>query len=155
MPPGGIVAVPTAGIGLTGVPPVAITSRLATEVPRPPAGTGVFHFCTHLSNASAIDSNSSMAYCACGSPSMAIFCALRTSMVTETGTLMNCEIGTGMCGIGGATGTASAAYAGNSGMPASLIVEVYVSHAVPITCAITLEYFSSEGLALGALAMIN
>src|SRR5262245_62803084 len=40
-------------------------------------------------------------------------------------------------------------------MPVTLTVEVNVSHDVPITCAMTFEYFISIGVAFGAEARIS
>ena len=56
---------------------------------------------------------------------------------------------------GGAIGLGSAANAGYHGRPGTLTVAVKVSHAVPITLAITLEYLSSIGVDLGADARIS
>src|SRR5262245_11163268 len=73
----------------------------------------------------------------------------------ETGTWTSAANGQGTLGIGGATGLGTAANAGYHGMPATLTVLVKVSHDVPITWAITLEYLSSIGVALGADIMIS
>src|SRR6185436_16442083 len=73
----------------------------------------------------------------------------------ETGTWINAANGQGTFGAGGATGLGTAANAGYHGMPVTLTVAVKLSHAVPITWAITLEYFISIGLPLGADARIS
>jgi hypothetical protein len=64
---------------------------------------------------------------------------------TDIVTCVSTATGVGMFGIGGATGVGHAVYAGYHGNPGTLIVVVYVSHAVPITFAIVAVYFASAG----------
>src|SRR5882724_4021072 len=73
----------------------------------------------------------------------------------EVGTWVSVANGHGTLGAGGATGLGTAANAGYHGMPVTLTVAVNVSHAVPITLAITLAYLSSIGLDLGAFSRIS
>src|SRR5690242_17337272 len=63
--------------------------------------------------------------------------------------------GTGMFGVGGAVGAATAAYAGQNGRPGIFTDAVNASHPVPITVEITFEYFASCGVAFGAFARIS
>src|SRR5438874_10564037 len=73
----------------------------------------------------------------------------------EVGTCISAANGTGTFGTGGATGLGTAANAGYIGMPAIFTVAVNDSHDVPITVAITFEYFISFADALGADARIS
>src|ERR1041384_47220 len=100
-------------------------------------------------------SNSSLWNGACGSASWPIICIFITLHEIDTGTWVSAATGQGPLGIGGASGPGNAANAGYQGMPVTLTVAVKLSHAVPITCAITLEYFISIGLDLGADARIS
>src|SRR5215813_730294 len=73
----------------------------------------------------------------------------------ETGTWVSAANGQGTLGAGGATGDGTAAKAGYQGMPVTLTVAVKVSQAVPSTVAMTLEYFISCGVDLGADARMS
>ena len=90
-----------------------------------------------------------------GSPSWPTICILSTLHEIDIGTWVSAANGQGTLGAGGATGLGTAANAGYQGMPVTLTVAVKLSHAVPITWAITLEYFISIGVDLGAEARIS
>src|SRR5688500_7413994 len=63
--------------------------------------------------------------------------------------------GHGTFGVGGAIGPGNAANAGYHGMPGTLIVSVYCSHAVPIAVAIAFVYFISIGVDIAPFARIS
>src|SRR3569833_3011989 len=73
----------------------------------------------------------------------------------EVGTWVSAANGTGVFGTGGAIGEGTAAYAGYQGRPGILTVAVNDNHAVPMTFAITFEYFISAGVFFGADARIS
>src|SRR5690606_35777210 len=102
-----------------------------------------------------IASNSSPWTGAIGSASIPTICCFMVAGMIDAVTCVSAITGHGMFGVGGATGLGIAANSGYHGMPGTLIVAVYDSHAVPSSVASAFVYFISIGVLLGPLASMS